>query len=174
MFIAYIDDSNMTAKPVAMLGGWIGKTRDWISFADCWADALWMKPRLRYFKLVEAQNLTGEFGGWTEQSRTERMCLLVKTIEQFGFLGVTCAWPQYSYKEVFGNLPDKGLINPYFLAFFDIVALLSGYFQRRGETDKIDFVFDARENRNRNSRMGKVPRGGTAGDKAADWRLSNF
>jgi molybdopterin-biosynthesis enzyme MoeA-like protein len=26
--------------------------------------------------------------------------------------------------------------------FFDIVALLCGYFQRTGETDKIDFAFD--------------------------------
>jgi hypothetical protein len=87
MFTAYIDDSNMTAKPIAMLGGWVGKAQDWISLTDSWADALWMKPRLRYFKLMEAQNQTGEFGGWTEASRNERMRLLVKTIEQFRFLG---------------------------------------------------------------------------------------
>jgi hypothetical protein len=31
MFTAYIDDSNMTAKPVAMLGGWVGNAQDWIS-----------------------------------------------------------------------------------------------------------------------------------------------
>jgi Protein of unknown function (DUF3800) len=142
MFTAYVDDSNMTAKPVAMLGGWVGKAPDWISFTDSWADALWMKPRLRYFKLMEAQNLTGEFGGWTEQSRTEQMRLLVKTIEHFGFLGITCAWPQDVYQEVFRNLPDRGLNNPYFLAFFDIVAMLCRYFQRKGETDKINFVFD--------------------------------
>jgi hypothetical protein len=142
MFTADIDDSNMTAKPVAVLGGWVGKAQDWSSFTDCWADALWMKPGLRYFKLVEAQNLTGEFGGWIAASRDERMRLLIKTIAQFGFLDITCAWPQDSYKEVFGNIPDRGLNNPYFLAFFDIVALLCGYFQRSGETDKIDFVFD--------------------------------
>ena len=55
MFTAYIDDSNMTANPVAMLGGWVGETQDWSSFTNCWADALWMRPRLRYFKLMEAQ-----------------------------------------------------------------------------------------------------------------------
>jgi hypothetical protein len=38
MFTAYIDDSNMTAKPVAMLGGWVGKAQDWISLTDSWAE----------------------------------------------------------------------------------------------------------------------------------------
>jgi hypothetical protein len=87
MFAAYFDDSNMNAPPVSVLGGWVGRAKDWDAFTDSWAEALWMKPRLRYFKLAEAQNLKGEFGGWSEESRDERIRLLVKIIERHKFLG---------------------------------------------------------------------------------------
>lgn len=48
MLRAYIDDSNMNMPPVSVLGGWIGPAKDWAHFSDCWADALWMKPRVAY------------------------------------------------------------------------------------------------------------------------------
>jgi hypothetical protein len=142
MLVAYIDDSNMTTKPVAVLGGWLGSAKEWAKFSDCWEKALWMKPRLRYFKLSEAQSLSGEFGGWSGTSRDERIRLLIKIIERHKFLGVTCAWPMDDYKQVFGDIPDKGIDNPYFLAFYSIVVHLAGYCQKNGDPGPIDFVFD--------------------------------
>jgi hypothetical protein len=50
MLKAYIDDSNMNSPPVSVLGGWVGPAKEWAAFSDCWAEALWMKPRLGYFK----------------------------------------------------------------------------------------------------------------------------
>ena len=142
MLNAYIDDSKMNEPPVSVLGGWVGHAKDWAAFSDSWAEALWMKPRLSYFKLTEAQNLTGEFHGWTEQSRDERIRLLVKIIERYKFLGVANAIPLDAYKEVFGGVPDRHVQNPYFISFFGIIALLAGYYQRQGHTDQIDFIFD--------------------------------
>jgi len=142
MLNAYIDDSNMNMPPVCVLGGWIGTVKEWASFSDSWAEALWMKPRLDYFKLTEAQNFTGQFIGWSEQSRDERLRLLVKIIERYKFLGVTNAIPYDAYKEVFGELPDKAVQNPYFVSFFGLVALLAGHYERQGHTESIDFVFD--------------------------------
>jgi len=142
MLSAYIDDSNMNMPPVCVLGGWIGPAKEWKGFSDDWAEALWMKPRLEYFKLSEAQNLTGQFNGWSDQSRDERLSLLVKIIEQYKFRGVTNAIPYDAYKEVFGQLPDKGIQNPYFISLFSTVALLAGYYQRQGCAEPIDFIFD--------------------------------
>jgi hypothetical protein len=47
---AYIDDSNMNLPPVSVLGGWMGPAKDWAHFSDCWAEALWMKPRAGLFQ----------------------------------------------------------------------------------------------------------------------------
>jgi hypothetical protein len=121
MLNAYIDDSNMNMPPVCVLGGWIGTVKEWASFSDSWVEALWMKPRLDYFKLTEAQNFTGQFNGWSEQSRDERLRLLVKIIERYKFLGVTNAIPYDAYKEVFGELPDKSVRNPYFVSFLALL-----------------------------------------------------
>lgn len=101
-----------------------------------------MKPRLRYFKLAEAQNLSGEFSGWSERSRDERLGLLIRIIEHHKFLGVTSAMPLAPYKEVFGSLPDKGVHGPYFLSFYGIISHLAAYLQGKGETGPIDFIFD--------------------------------
>ena len=142
MFKAFIDDSNMNAPPVCVLGGWVGPAKEWAKFSDCWEEALWMKPRLRYFKLAEAQNLTGEFGGWSEQSRDERLRLLVKVIEQHGFLGIANAMPLDAYKRVFGGIPDRGVQNPYFLSFYGLITRLAAYYQEIGRSEPIDFIFD--------------------------------
>jgi hypothetical protein len=139
---AYVDDSNMNQPPVSVLGGWIGPAKDWAHFSDSWAEALWMKPRLSYFKLNEAQNLKGEFHGWSEQSRDERIRLLIRIIEEHKFLGIINAMPLDTHKEVFGVLPDKGIQNPYFLSFFGLIALLAGYHQMHGHAEPIDFIFD--------------------------------
>ena len=40
-----------------------------------------MSPRIRYFKFKEAMNFDGEFHGLTEQSRNEKMILLMRVIE---------------------------------------------------------------------------------------------
>lgn len=50
--------------------------------------------------------------------------------------------PLDDYKKVFGDIPDKGVQNPYFLSFYGIITLLAGYYQRIGETEPIDFMFD--------------------------------
>jgi hypothetical protein len=142
MLSEYIDDSTMNSMPVSVLGGWIGSAKDWAAFSDEWQEALWMKPRLRYFKLSEAQNLRGEFSGWSEESRYERIRLLIKIIERYRLLGVTSAMPTAEYKEVFGPIPDNGIKNPYFLSFFGITAHLAGYFQGLGHNEPIDFIFD--------------------------------
>jgi hypothetical protein len=142
MLSAFIDDSNMDTPPMAMLGGWVGPAKDWAAFSDCWAEALWMKPRLRYFKLSEAQNFNGEFHGWSEESRDERLRLLVKIIERHKFLGVANAMPIDAYKEVFGDIPDRGIRNPYFLSFYGLITRLAGYYQEIGRVEPIDFIFD--------------------------------
>jgi Protein of unknown function (DUF3800) len=139
---AYIDDSNMNTPPVSILGGWIGSAKDWAHFSDCWAEALWMKPRLNYFKLSEAQSFKGEFHGWSKQSRDERIQLLVRIIERHKFLGVVSAMPLDSYKEVFGHLPDPGVRAPYFLSFYGIISHLMAYYQGQGISEPIDFIFD--------------------------------
>jgi hypothetical protein len=142
MLQAYIDDSCLGVPPVSILAGWVESAANWARFSDDWQQALSLSPRLRYFKLSEANSLTGEFSGWSERSRDERLTLLIKTIADYQPMGFACGVPHDLYQEGFGRHPDKMLRYPYFFLFNSIVADISRYLAGKGITDKVDFFFD--------------------------------
>lgn len=102
-----------------------------------------MKPRLDYFKMSEAMSFTGQFAGWSEESRKERMRLLIKIIADYRPLGITSAVPHDLYKRVFGSNPDRAIAHPYFISFYGLIALVAEDLAAKGLKDKIDFIFDS-------------------------------
>jgi hypothetical protein len=80
MLKVYIDDSQMGHPPVSVLGGWLDDSTKWAAFSDEWREALEMRPRLDYFKYNEAQTFSGQFSGWSERSRNERVRLLMSIL----------------------------------------------------------------------------------------------
>jgi hypothetical protein len=146
MLQVYIDDSSLGEGQIGLLAGWMASAADWAKFSDDWAQALTMSPRLQYFKFSEATSFSGEFSGWSEQSRNERLRLLVNTIATYKPLGFATAVPHDLYREGFGNHADKVLRYPYFFLFNSIVADISRYLASRGVTEKVDFIFDIQPN----------------------------
>jgi hypothetical protein len=143
MFVAYIDDSGIGQAPISVLAGWIASASVWARFSDEWKEALEMKPRLDYFKLSEAMSFSGQFSGRGEESRNERMRLLVRILADHRPLGVVSAVPHDLYQQVFGKNPDKAIAHPYFVSFYGLIALVSEDLAAKGLKEKIDFVFDA-------------------------------
>jgi hypothetical protein len=142
MLKAYIDDSNMKQGPVAVLAGWVGTADMWGAFSEDWDKALRMSPRIEYFKWVEAANFNGQFNGMSEQSRDEKLRLLVSMIADHEPLGIGCAMPVDLHKSVFGENPDRFVRTPYFMCFYSIVTQLLGYLGTHGPAEKVDFIFD--------------------------------
>src|ERR1051325_10249141 len=74
---AYIDDSGSEpSDPFFVLGGFVTQAGDWMTFSKEWDDLLKTPPALRYFKMSEANRLTGEFNrshGWDENLRDIRV-----------------------------------------------------------------------------------------------------
>lgn len=142
MLKAYLDDSQMGQPPVSVLGGWLHDSKQWALFSDEWKRALDMRPRLDYFKYSEARSLTGQFGGWSEPSRNERVRLLMRTIRDYKPIGIASGTPHDLYQAVFGKNPDKIIRHPYFFSFFGVVAGVSEELARRGHVEQVDFIFD--------------------------------
>jgi hypothetical protein len=145
MLKAYIDDSCIGHTPVSVLAGWVAAAATWDAFSDEWKEALEMKPRLNYFKMSEANSFTGEFSGWSEQSRNERMRLLVRIIADYQPLGVASAIPHDLYKRVFGSNPDKAIAHPYFISFYGLIAHVMEYLAAQGTKEKVNFIFDTQD-----------------------------
>src|SRR5262249_30706221 len=116
MMKAYVDDSFMGRAPVSVLAGWIASASTWARFSDEWQEGLAMKPRLDYFQVNGAMSFSGQFARWGEQSRNERMRLLVRIIADHRPLGIASAMPYDLYQRVFGKNPDKAIAHPYFVS----------------------------------------------------------
>lgn len=142
MLTAFIDDSNMNQGHVSVLAGWLAPAKVWAKFSDCWKQVLDMKPRVAYFKWAEMRGGYGEFAGISDQSRAEKLNLLVNVIAEHKPFGFTSAMPNKLYREVFGDLSDPAIRSPYFLSFYGIIAQLVEYRAKIGGEERVDFVFD--------------------------------
>jgi hypothetical protein len=142
MLKAYIDDSRMNQPTLYSLGGWVAPAEKWARFSDAWRDILWMRPRIDYFKLDEALAFDGQFRGMSEESRREKVRLLVGLIEEFDLLGVVSLIPHHIFYPLFGRHPQREVRNPYILSFFGIIAHVAGHMHQAGIEDKVEFVFD--------------------------------
>ena len=143
MLKAYIDDSNMTQGPVAVLAGWVGTADMWAALSEDWDKALRMSPRIDHFKWAEAANFNGPFNGMSEQARDEKIRLLVSVIADHEPLGLGCAMPLNLHKTIFGENKDRHLRAPYFFCFYSLVTQLVGALGGNGMSDRVDFIFDA-------------------------------
>jgi hypothetical protein len=82
MLQAFVDDSGTGGQPpVFVLAGFIATVNEWTAFSDEWQESLEMRPRIKYFKMSEAMTFGGEFSGWSEQSRNDRVARLYRIIE---------------------------------------------------------------------------------------------
>ncbi|MGY8662426.1 hypothetical protein Q3C01_08665 [Bradyrhizobium sp. UFLA05-109] len=115
-------------------------------FCKDWQNALGMRPPIAYFKMKEANALTGEFEFWSESRRNERVALLFSIVENHALFGVSTAAPHDVYQSVFvGNLDSstRFLEHPYCLMLFGIVTSIASCAVTSGEKEPIEFVFDS-------------------------------
>ena len=142
MLKAYFDDSRMGQPPCYVLGGWIAPVKVWAPFSDAWREVLWMKPRIKYFKFKEAMGFSGEFSGISEESRNEKLRLLVDLIAEYKILGAASVIPHDLFQKYFGRHPDPTINDPYAPSLLGIVAEVIRHYKSLGIEEKIEFVFD--------------------------------
>jgi hypothetical protein len=145
MLQAFIDDSGTGGQPpVFVLAGFVATADEWAAFSDEWQESLEMRPALNYFKMSEAMNFQGEFSGWSEQSRNDRVARLYRIIENHARAGISTVVSHAAYEKVFGSprLP-RPMQDPYYLLFFDLIAQVARS-QREWLRldDTTDFIFD--------------------------------
>jgi Protein of unknown function (DUF3800) len=150
----YVDDSGTRQPPVYILAGWIAQADQWASFSDQWQATLDMRPKIAYFKFVEAMTLSGEFSGISASSRDEKMNLMVNLLRDFDLLGVSITIPHAIFNTYFGDSASPDIRNPYSLAFYAIISIVFKYLTSIGYDDNMDFIFDTQDDQVDNVRDG--------------------
>lgn len=142
MLFAYIDDSGTDGQgPAVTLAGWAASEEQWRAFSAAWQSVLDMDTpsRLTYFKMVEANSLRGEFQGWTESQRNERVSRLLAVIKdhvRYGMYGLIY-WDDFREMQ---KLYPQLFIHEYSLLFSSVIA--EGAYRAQTLGEKIEFIFD--------------------------------
>ncbi len=139
---AYIDDSaGETGDQRLFLGGYINTTANWALFSDAWAEELKTAPPVSSFKMVEANALRGEFGGWSNDTKDEKLRGLVRVIQHFRPLSFQFSVSRQAYFEHTTPNAPRGL-NPHFVSTFGVIAMICNYLKSQNIDTQVDFIFD--------------------------------
>ncbi len=147
---AFFDDSgNEPQQHVYVLAGLLAKYDHWAEFADKWQAVLDETPKLEFYKFGESRRLKGQFEGWTEDARNERVHKLATLIADHALCGVYSATEHKLFEHYMRSVPvpDRKLTSDH--PYPTLVAHATGAVGALASTnkwrDRIDFIFDTQQ-----------------------------
>lgn len=143
MLQAFVDDSvSSQGEQRLYLSAYINTAEKWAAFSDHWGAALKQHPAIDYFKAAEAENLSGQFRGWTADARDIKVLLLAGIIHLYEPWGCHTTVDTLVWKSKLRETGPYGLGHPYFCAFYAMISAVSRLHSDLGFTVPVDFVFD--------------------------------
>lgn len=142
---AFIDDSaSHVGDRRLVMAGYLNGAQNWALFSTAWNDELKAAPAIEYFKMGEAHALNGQFRGFSEAQRDEKIRGLVRVVRHFQPISFEFSVSQEQFTRVLKAFSPRG-INPHFICCFGIVATIAGYVASSPVVAPIDFIFDAQD-----------------------------
>jgi len=142
---AFTDDSaSETGDKYLVLAGYLASAENWASFADSWDRQLHAYPSIDYFKMSEANFLSGEFRGWTKQARDEKLEAMAAVIAYFDPVSFSISISRARFASLVAPLSPRG-INPHFTCTFGFVSMVARYLAEQNVGTPVDFIFDEQD-----------------------------
>lgn len=125
-FQAFFDDSG-TSAPVFVLSGFVSPDYWWEDFSQQWQELLNERPKLQYFKMREAAQLCGQFGGMKAAQRNDRIQKFFRLIQKAAQLSVSSVIPITAFNRIWKGKIDgeKHWNDPYYLGLWDMISFLA-------------------------------------------------
>lgn len=142
---AFVDESACDSGDKRLfMAGYLQRADVWAEFAVHWEAALHESPRIEFLHMVEANNLRGEFAGWSERKRDSKLLKLASVIRKFDFVSFEFSIPQKAYFDTLTPVSPRGL-NPHFscvlLTIFSVGRMLN-----ENKVDMpVEFIFDRKD-----------------------------
>jgi hypothetical protein len=151
MMRAFFDEASDNTDDFLM-GGWLASFEEWEKFSEVWATELKFPPSISYFNHNEALGRKGEFKGWSESARDDKMLALAGVIARHNLIGLVGGIKIPQLASLFGSsvIPRRKLrsiikfTEPYHHVCQCVVAVTLGYqvLEAKNLTDHVDFIFD--------------------------------
>lgn len=139
----YIDDSGKDDPPVFVLAGFIAEAEAWATFTDGWIAELGRYPKIEYFKMKEAQALTGQFEGVSSLARDHKVGRLASICRKHLAGELACVVSHSDYAAKFSNKYAPRMDDPYILMMMGTYTLAFHWLEREGRKgERVNFIFD--------------------------------
>jgi hypothetical protein len=141
---AFIDDSGrQDHSAVFALAVFAAPVATWTAFSEEWQAVLDASPRLQYYKSYEAYHCTGEFSHFSVERRNQRVRALCDVLDKYLPVQVHCVVVLDDFERVIKQIDaPKWVHNPYFIAFWMLLAAFAQQQHRVGFSEPVDFIFD--------------------------------
>jgi len=154
-FQAYVDDSASEMRDRRLfLAAYVNTADRWIRFADVWKEELDRAPSIEYLKMREAANLSGQFRGWSEQDRDEKLRHLFRIIRHFKPASFHASVSRADFERIVAPYAPYGMKHPYSVCFqYLIIPIANQQAQVGGPKVPIDFIFDNQDGLGETARL---------------------
>ena len=142
---AFTDDSASRSDDQRLfMAGYLNETAKWALFSTAWEEELKVSPSIDYLKMAEAFAFKGQFVGWTEAARDEKLTGLARVIRHFKPLSFEVSVSRSEYDRLVTPHAPRGL-GPHFVCCFGVIASVARAADVNGFDTPIDFIFDKQD-----------------------------
>lgn len=144
----YADDSGTSEGnrdgDILILAGYVAAAENWARLSEAWEAECRKSPATSDFKMAKAMRPIGSEEGyeWSDRQREERIAELVRIVNRWTELRVSCALMKSGYREFVQGKVAPGIDSPYFLAFYTLMFAAADHMAKRGMEGAVDWVFE--------------------------------
>lgn len=143
---AFTDDSESPGDDRRLFfAGYLNRAAAWALFADAWDEELRAAPAIRYLKTNEAYRLEGQFGGWTEAARDEKLRGLARVARHFKPVSFDFSVSAAEFRGALKGIAPRGLADPRFVCALAVVFGLANVCAQNKVAGPIEFFFDSQD-----------------------------
>jgi hypothetical protein len=139
----FVDDSGAKGQGEVLVFSSLSSTAEvWAAIVDRWDACLRESPSIRYFKMDEAAGRNGQFYGFSEVERDQKLrslCAIMNTSEIAEF---SCVMVLEDFDKYWVPRIGRPACEPYFFPFQVMCSGIPYEFLRRGATEPCEIFFD--------------------------------
>jgi hypothetical protein len=137
---AFVDES--LGGEYFILAGLVAPSQNWMEFSTEWDACLRTSPTIEIFKMHEASKLQGQFRGWSESARDNKLRDLLGIINRYAKVVISYSANLKAHAETIAPFNRKPLNKPYFWSFQIMILAVCLDQWERGLREKFEIIFD--------------------------------
>ena len=139
----YCDDSGTDGGEFCVIAGYLFDDGAVVQFSQSWQSLLNADPAVQYFKMKEAESRRGEFWGFEDAARDQKVMSLAHVVKDHAIYGLGSFVAHRPYNSIARGALPPTVDHPYWLCFQGIIGGLLHLYENGLKLETTDFIFDS-------------------------------